>query len=88
MLFALWRFIFIVGAMLVVLCMFGLLTPKKAHAKQVGLNLATGFLAMLLINWTLSNFGVRVPVNLLSIAVAAGLGAPGVALTAALYAVF
>jgi len=88
MLFSLWRFIFIIGALLILLCMFGMLTPKTARLKQAGLNMATGFAAMLLINLTLSRFGIRVPVNLLSIAAAAGFGAPGVALTAALYAVF
>jgi hypothetical protein len=86
--FSLWRLIFIVAAALVLLCMFGLLVPRASpRARRAALTAATGYAAMALINFTLTRFGLSIPVNPLSLVAAGVLGAPGAVLTAALYAI-
>ncbi|MDR1570477.1 MAG: pro-sigmaK processing inhibitor BofA family protein [Oscillospiraceae bacterium] len=82
---SLWRFVAVLGAALVLLCMLGLLAKKpQERARHIAVNAATGLFALLLINTFLPAWGISVPVNLLSIGAAGILGIPGVALAAAL----
>lgn len=85
---SLWRFVVVIGAALVLLCMLGLLSKKpQERARHILVNAASGFFVMLLINTFLPAWGVSVPVNLLSMGAAGVLGIPGVALAAALHAI-
>ncbi|MDR1263283.1 MAG: pro-sigmaK processing inhibitor BofA family protein [Oscillospiraceae bacterium] len=88
MTFSLWRFVLILGAALALICMLGLLArgPKR-RSSWIAVNAGSGLAAMLTLNLLLPSFGLIVPVNLVSIAVAGTLGVPGVALAAALYAI-
>ncbi|GHU69738.1 hypothetical protein AGMMS49992_00920 [Clostridia bacterium] len=85
---SLWRFVLILGAALALVCMLGLLmrSPKQ-RSVFLAANAGSGLVAMFLINMLLPSFGLIVPVNLLSIVAAGAFGVPGVALTAALYAI-
>jgi pro-sigmaK processing inhibitor BofA len=83
--FSIWRFIVLIGALVLFASMLGLLVKKpEDKARHVLVNAASGFVVMLLINTFLPAFGITVPLNLLSVGAASIFGIPGVALAAAL----
>ncbi|MDR2505054.1 MAG: pro-sigmaK processing inhibitor BofA family protein [Oscillospiraceae bacterium] len=82
---SIWRFIILIGALVVFASMIGLLMKNpQDKARRVLVNASSGFVVMLLVNMFLPALGISVPLNLLSFGAASIFGIPGVALAAAL----
>lgn len=84
---SLWRMIVMVGAFLTLLCMIGLLIRKPRSPRQLLINALLGIGALFVFQWILPSLGMQVPVNLVSLSVAGGLGLPGAILVVAIGAV-
>lgn len=85
---SMWSFVAVSGAGVVLLCMLGILMKNPTdRARQIAMNAATGFFAVLIVNTFLTSWGLIFPVNLLSICAAGIFGVPGVALATALFAI-